>query len=131
VCNAEDYNVVGLVSGNVWSLEANIPCDEVSYRYFIASIDPTHSNAVHVRKWETHMQTRIIRRSDEPQAPNADYDTFGVINETDKADKGWLTNETILQFKFFNNPFALKERIKNRLLYVKVNCNHQPIASHN
>lgn len=98
----------------------NIPCDvEINYRYFIASIDPSHQESVHVRKWETHLKTRCISKGDEPQVNN-DTETFGIVNGVEKIDKGWLTNETILQFKFFNNPFNLKERMRNRPLYVKV-----------
>lgn len=98
----------------------SIPKDvEIEYRYFIASVDPSdESGSVHVRRWETHLNPRRIPK-DEEQAPNV-VDHFGVLDGVEKFDKGWLTNETILQFKFFNNPFALKERIKNRLLYVKV-----------
>lgn len=97
-----------------------IPCDvDINYRYFVASIDPSHQASVHVRKWETHLKTRSIPRGDDPQG-FSDVDTFGIVGVSQKVDKGWLTNETILQFKFFNNPFNLKERIKNRLLYVKV-----------
>ena len=47
-------------------------------------------------------------------------DTFGVVEGAEKIDRGWLTNETVFQFKFFNNPFNLKERVKSRLLFVKV-----------
>lgn len=112
--------------GRIWSVEVNIPCDvDVQYRYFISSIDPSNQSSVHVRKWETHLKTRVIPQSSEPQA-FSDVETFGIINGVQKVDKGWLTNETIIQFKFFNNPFNLKERIKNRLLYVKVNLLRVP-----
>lgn len=114
-----------IILGNIWNLEVNIPCDtDVNFRYFIASIDPSHpTDSVHVRRWESHLNTRKIPRGNEPQA-NADTDIFGSVNGIDKIDKGWLTNETILQFKFFNNPFMMKDRIKNRLLYVKVTITH-------
>lgn len=101
-------------------MEVDIPCDsDVGYRYFVASIDPSHQASVHVRKWETSIKPRMISKGDEPQLPN-DVETFGVVDGKLKLDKGWLINETILQLKFFNNPFNLKERVKNRLLYVKV-----------
>lgn len=74
---------------------------------------------MHVRKWETHLTPRRIAK-DEDQASNS-MDHFGVVDGVEKVDKGWLTHETILQFKFFNNPLSLKDRIKDRLLYVKVN----------
>lgn len=80
---------------------------------------------MHVRKWETHLKPRRIPKGNEPQALE-DVDTFGVIDGVEKIDKGWLSSETILQLKFINNPFNLKERMKNRLLFVKVN-----IRTHN
>lgn len=107
-------------SGEIWSAEVNIPYDvDVNYRYFIASIDPSNQASVHVRRWETHIKPRKISKGNEPQATN-DIETFGVVEGVEKIDKGWLTNETILQFKFLNNPFNLKDRIKGRLLHVKV-----------
>lgn len=125
----DDYFTVLLfdVSLGLWSVEVNIPDEDVHYRYFVASLDPSHlcgDSSVHVRRFETHMKTRVILKGNEPQAPN-DIETFGVVDGIEKVDKGWLTNETVLEFKFFNNPFNLKERVKNRLLYVKVtmtNC---------
>jgi glycerophosphocholine phosphodiesterase GPCPD1 len=112
--------MISLILDRLWSAEVGIPCDtDIEYRYFIASIDPQIGNdMVHVRKWETHLKPRHISKDNESQIPTVE--TFGDINGVEKVDRGWLTNETILQFKFFNNPFHLKERVKNRLLYVKV-----------
>lgn len=108
------------IGSNIWTLKLNVPSNiEINYRYFIASIDPSNPTSVHVRKWETHLKPRCIPVEDTATADNT-IETFGVVNGDEKIDKGWLTNETILQFKFFNNPFMLKERIKNRLLYVKM-----------
>lgn len=104
----------------LWSVEVGIQCDtDIEYRYFIASIDPQIGNdMVHVRKWETHLKPRYISKDSESQI--SQVDTFGLVQGVEKVDRGWLTNETVLQFKFFNNPFHLKERVKSRLLYVKV-----------
>lgn len=98
----------------------------MKYRYLICSVDPTSGN-VHVRRFETHLVPRQVpidlaeeeaNGSKEKVQPK--IDTLGDIDGTIKLDKGWLTTETIMQFKFFDNPFSVKERIKNRLLYVKV-----------
>ena len=109
----------------MWTIELALPGDvSIPFRYFVASIDPCSQNeAVHVRRWESHLEPRVIPSGMDLQT-NPDYDTFGTVKGVEKIDKGWLTNETILQFKFFSNPFALKERIKNRLLYVKVSKLH-------
>jgi glycerophosphocholine phosphodiesterase GPCPD1 len=106
-----------------WSAEVGIPSDvEVEYRYFVASIDPQIGNdMVHVRRWETHLTPRRIQRNSEAQNS---VETFGVVDGVEKVDRGWLTNETVVQFKFFNNPFNLKERVKNRMVFVKV-IDHQ------
>uniref|UniRef100_A0A182ML41 GP-PDE domain-containing protein n=1 Tax=Anopheles culicifacies TaxID=139723 RepID=A0A182ML41_9DIPT len=110
---------------NIWRLATELPRDaSVKYRYLICSVDPTSGN-VHVRRFETHIVPRQvpIDLADE-EVPTSQVqpkiDTLGDIDGNIKLDKGWLTTETIMQFKFFDNPFSVKERIKNRLLYVKI-----------
>lgn len=100
---------------------------------------------IHVRRWETHFKPRQIcadpekvtnteseATSDSPSTSNSsrspsskapDIDTFGDINGLEKIDRGWLTTETVYQFKFIRNPFILRQKLKNRLLYVKVSKN--------
>lgn len=103
---------------NIWSLTLTVPSNkEINYRYFIASIDESHPTNVHVRKWESHLKTRSIKPGDQP---SIDIDTFGVVNGVEKVDNGWLTHETVILFKFLNNPFVLKERVRNRQLFIKV-----------
>ncbi|XP_049277115.1 glycerophosphocholine phosphodiesterase GPCPD1 isoform X2 [Anopheles funestus] len=110
---------------NIWRLATELPRDaSVKYRYLICSVDPTSGN-VHVRRFETHTVPRQvpIDLSDEEVHTGQvqpKIDTLGDIDGNIKLDKGWLTTETIMQFKFFDNPFSVKERIKNRLLYVKI-----------
>jgi glycerophosphocholine phosphodiesterase GPCPD1 len=102
-----------------WTTQVDLPCDaNINFRYFIASVDPSANPfCCHVRKFESHLKPRsVLAKQDDIN----DFDTFGFVDGQEKIDKGWLTNETILNFKFFNDPFALKERIKNRLLYVKI-----------
>ncbi|XP_058058575.1 glycerophosphocholine phosphodiesterase GPCPD1 [Anopheles bellator] len=114
-------------TSNVWRLETELPREvSVTYRYLICSIDPTTEN-VHVRRFETHLVPRQIpvwladETADGPgKGGELKIDTLGDINGNVKLDKGWLTTETIVQFKFFDNPFSVKDRIKNRLLYVKI-----------
>lgn len=116
------------------------------YRYLICSIDPITEN-VHVRRWETHIKPRQISADhgevtqidsksspvakaapQQPSSPSTsknsvpEIDTFGDINGVEKIDRGWLTTETVFQFKFIRNPFILKQKLKNRLLYVKVSA---------
>lgn len=102
---------------------------------------------VHVRRWETHLFPRQIsadhgevakidselspvssavpQKTGSPSTSTQNIvpgiDTFGDIDGLEKIDRGWLTTETVYQFKFIRNPFILKQKLKNRLLYVKVN----------
>lgn len=101
---------------------------------------------IHVRRWETHLNPRQIsadqgevaqiesesspvstavpKQTSSPTTSSKtdvpDIDTFGDINGVEKIDRGWLTTETVFQFKFIRNPFVLRQKLKNRLLYVKV-----------
>lgn len=119
--NPEKAVLMNQQEDNKWSVDIRIPNDiEIRYRYFVASVDPV-TQAVHVRKWETHLKPRQVPVVNNGDRPNRTlFDTFGDLNGCVKIDKGWLTNETILQFKFFNNPFTLKESKKNKLLYIKL-----------
>lgn len=119
------------LDSNVWSQTVSIPKDkDIPYRYLICTVDP-NTGHTHVKRWETHMKPRkisayhddIIENSVASNSLiNGDIDTFGDINGVEKIDRGWLTTETILQFKFIRNPFVLKQKLKNRLLYVKVSA---------
>ncbi|XP_037906602.1 glycerophosphocholine phosphodiesterase GPCPD1 isoform X1 [Hermetia illucens] len=102
---------------NDWSLTTNIPRDrQVYYRFFVCSIDPT-TESKHVRRWETHLHPRSIPEMGDKAESD---DIFGDVEGEEKIDRGWLTTESIVQLKFFNSPFALKQRMKSRLLYIKV-----------
>lgn len=92
---------------------------EIRYRYLICSVDP-QTEEIHVRQWETHIEPRAVPYNKVEGADECEMDVYGDVKGEIKLDRGWLTSETIVQFKFFNNPFMLKERIKNKLLYVKV-----------
>lgn len=50
-----------------------------------------------------------------------DPDRFGYHNGYCKVERGWLTDETVIQFKLFNNPIKIwKNRLQNRSLFIKV-----------
>lgn len=70
-----------------------------------------------MRRWETHPDPRQISAD---CVENSVVDTFGDINGVKKVDRGWLTTETMYQFKFIRNPFSLKQTLKDRSLSVKV-----------
>lgn len=116
----------------VWSGTVNIPLNKsVRYRYFIYAHDPACTVAeqpqLHIRRWETHLYPRQVAAFSSTadvvssqQQPDQPTDTFGDVSGVEKIDNGWLTSETLIQFKFFANPFHLKQKLKNRLLYVKL-----------
>lgn len=137
--------LLSFTDSNIWSRDIYIPANQdVPYRYLICTVDPMTEN-VHVRRWETHLNPRQISADHgevtqidsklspvvetavpKPSLPSTSaksvpgIDTFGDINGVEKIDRGWLTTETVFQFKFIRNPFILKQKLKNRLLYVKV-----------
>jgi len=50
-----------------------------------------------------------------------DPDKFGYHNNYCKIERGWLTDETVIQFKLFNNPIKLwKNRLQNKKVHIKV-----------
>lgn len=102
---------------NNWVASVAIPRDrEIHYRYLVCAVDPTTENVI-VRRWETHLAPRVIPELGDT---SESHDIFGDVNGVIKIDRGWLTCESIIQFKFFSSPFIWKHRMKNRLLYVKV-----------
>ncbi|XP_023308663.1 glycerophosphocholine phosphodiesterase GPCPD1 [Lucilia cuprina] len=104
---------------NVWSVQVSIPRDRATeYRYLVCAIEPTTEKYL-VRRWETHLEARKIPELDE-EFDNANTDVFGELNGVERVDRGWLTSETIVQLKFFNAPFSWKQRMKRRLMHVKV-----------
>lgn len=134
-----------VVDSNVWSRDVYVPANQViPYRYLICSVEPITEN-VHVRRWETHFNPRQILANPEEvtqtesnttlvaenmpkssggspstSSTTPDIDTFGDINGLEKIDRGWLTTETVYQFKFIRNPFVMRQKLKHRLVYVKV-----------
>lgn len=103
---------------------------DIEFRYFIAVVcqpNGTKNSAMTriIRKWETHLTPRIIKSNtesnikDDNSPPNAQK--FGYYNGYCKIERGWLTDETVIQFKLFDNPIKLwKNRLQNKNLYIKM-----------
>ena len=72
------------------------------------------SNKKLVRRWETHLKPRIIPAFTERLGQSND------LNGETKIDRGWLTTETIMQFKFSNNSIIIKKKSNNRKMSIKV-----------
>ncbi|TDG42800.1 hypothetical protein AWZ03_010775 [Drosophila navojoa] len=104
--------------GHVWTAQVYIPrhCD-TQYRYVVFGVDAA-SEQLLVRRWEVQLEPRCIKELDE-QPPEC-QETFGCVNGQEKVDRGWLTKESLVQLKFFYAPFTWKQRMKRRLVHVKV-----------
>ncbi|XP_037959734.1 glycerophosphocholine phosphodiesterase GPCPD1 [Teleopsis dalmanni] len=111
---------------NVWFANMDLNNKSVEYRYFVCAIDPISEKLI-VRRWETHLVPRLLQLQQEQK--ETCLHIFGVIDDVEKVDRGWLTTETLVQLKFFNAPFTFKQRMKRRLLYVKVTPMHLKIPS--
>ncbi|XP_076675088.1 glycerophosphocholine phosphodiesterase GPCPD1 isoform X3 [Andrena cerasifolii] len=116
--------------GQIFSRKVALPVDaDIEFRYFVAVICQSNgtknsAKTLIIRRWETHMKPHLIKKN----APSnftsdslPDPDTFGYHNGYCKIERGWLTDETVIQFKLFNNPIKLwKNRLQNRKVHIKM-----------
>ncbi|XP_046404037.1 glycerophosphocholine phosphodiesterase GPCPD1-like isoform X1 [Ischnura elegans] len=137
ICSGED--------DNIWSCVVSIPADDVEYRYFICVIIEPFGDMLErqsiVRQWETSFQPRTILRqgaengmdflTQPPLPPQQSYgsncidnpepEEFGIHNNMSRVERGWLTSDTVLQLKLFDNPIQLwKKKLKGKKVSVKV-----------
>lgn len=101
---------------DVWTKSIVIPntCD-VFYRYAICLINEENNDVI-VRRWETHIHPRVIKEN--VLVPVTDV--FGENDGKQRISRGWLTSQTLVQFKFMNSPLKLKSRLGGRLMNIKV-----------
>lgn len=101
---------------DIWRKSIIIPntCN-VFYRYAICVIDESTSDMV-IRRWETTVQPREINEN----MRHPIVDMFGNYDGKHNVTTGWLTCQTLIQFKFINNPLKLKSRLAGRLFNIKV-----------
>ncbi|CAD6227564.1 GSCOCG00001248001-RA-CDS [Cotesia congregata] len=114
----------------VFSLKISLPTDtDIEFRYFIAVVCQSNSTknsakTLIIRKWETHMSPRLLKKSTPSNFTDdliPDPEKFGYYNGYYKVERGWLTDETVMQFKLFNNPIKIwKNRLQNKKLYIKM-----------
>ncbi|CAG7836348.1 unnamed protein product, partial [Allacma fusca] len=80
-----------------------------------------------VRRWESHLTPRIISNNEYLVDPVAE--TFGAHDGAIKIEHGWLTSETVIQFKISNSPLQFwRKKYKNtpiRLKMVAMNISRQ------
>ncbi|KAH8377163.1 hypothetical protein KR093_003741 [Drosophila rubida] len=91
---------------------------DVEYRYIILAVDPMRGVSM-VRFWEVSREPRVIRTCHN-LLKSCDY--FGqlyVEGDHHRVIRGWLTEETYVQFRIFNAPFIWLNQ-KPRTLHVHV-----------
>uniref|UniRef100_A0A023FBW1 Glycerophosphocholine phosphodiesterase GPCPD1 n=2 Tax=Triatoma infestans TaxID=30076 RepID=A0A023FBW1_TRIIF len=117
-------------SENIWSGTTKIPLNQdVYYRYVVCIIvEPdghkfTHRQFIE-RRWETNRKPRVIpkRALYCPKAVNEqEADVMGFYDNKERIDRGWLTTETAIQLKLFNEHLQIwKSKLRGRPISVKV-----------
>lgn len=104
-----------------WSLTVSLPRKYViQYRYLICAL--TANGKKVLRFWEPHYESRLISRyQTQCLNDNAIYETFGFINDKFKVERGWIDSYlTVVQFKFYHEPFELNTIEEQTELYVKI-----------
>ncbi|XP_053988445.1 glycerophosphocholine phosphodiesterase GPCPD1-like isoform X2 [Hylaeus volcanicus] len=116
--------------GQIFSQKVALPIDtDIVFRYFVAVICQSNgtknsAKTLLIRRWETHMIPRVVKKNTPSNFTGdslPDPDKFGYYNGYCKIERGWLTDETVIQFKIFNNPIKLwKNRLQNKKVYIKM-----------
>ncbi|KAJ0181759.1 hypothetical protein K1T71_002481 [Dendrolimus kikuchii] len=101
---------------DLWSKTVIIPntCD-IFYRYAICVVDEDTNNVI-IRRWETNITPRVIKET----MLHPLSDLFGQYDGENNVSTGWLTEQSLVQFKFVNNPLKLKSRLAARIMNIKV-----------
>ncbi|XP_076161631.1 glycerophosphocholine phosphodiesterase GPCPD1 isoform X2 [Ptiloglossa arizonensis] len=117
-------------NGQIFSQKVALPIDtDVVFRYFVAVICQSNgtknsAKTLIIRRWETHIVPRLVKKNTPSNFTSdslPDPDKFGYYNGYCKIERGWLTDETVIQFKIFNNPIKLwKNRLQNRKVHIKM-----------
>ncbi|KAG6446286.1 hypothetical protein O3G_MSEX004390 [Manduca sexta] len=103
-------------SSDLWNKSIIIPnIGDVYYRYAICLLNES-TNDIIVRSWETNIHPRVIKEN----MLHPSTDIFGEYDGKQSVSTGWLTSQTLVQFKFCNNPLNLKSRLAGRSMNIKV-----------
>lgn len=110
--------LIRLENSPCWTLTVSLPLNRnVHYRYFVCAINSRGRKFV--RFWETHFGARHISPYQEQDVGSTECETFGIVNNKQKIERGWLHPYiTVVQFKFDQAPFVLKTNYVN--LQIKI-----------
>lgn len=104
------------VTPTVWNAIVKLSSPgKVQYRYFVYSLDSL--GRIQIKRWEAYVEPRNMRTCN---GNCMRMDQFGYIDGQKKIARGWLTNETIVQFKFLNQVFAFDGAKVPEKMYLKV-----------
>ncbi|KZS21732.1 Glycerophosphocholine phosphodiesterase GPCPD1 [Daphnia magna] len=122
-------SIVNSSDGNeIWQGTVQLPLDqEVYFRYFtcivldhMAENDEGNKRDLIVRRWETNISPRLIKINSS-QNDLIHIDLFGTYNGETRVDRGWLTKETVVQLKLYNDPIRMwKKSLHGKAFRVKV-----------
>ena len=107
----------------VWELTTTLDDQEEQlFRYCVVVIlEPLclgNPRRIIVRRWETHQLPRKITKcQDQPE----DLDIFGVVDRVQRVQRGWLTDEMVIQFKLSGGGMTIyKKKYSEHRLWVKL-----------
>ncbi|XP_021926115.1 glycerophosphocholine phosphodiesterase GPCPD1-like isoform X2 [Zootermopsis nevadensis] len=101
----------------VWSVVISIPRDcEVKFRYFVGiAFEPDGE------KLSSRQENIPGVSVDSNIHQDVEPDIFGLYDSGKMIDRGWLTTETVVQFKLFENPIQLwKRKYEGRKVHIKL-----------
>jgi len=101
----------------VWTGAVRLPSnEEIQFRYFTCIVV---EETLIVRRWEANILPRTIISGNGRH--NAHLDLFGTYFGETRVNRGWLTKETIVQFKLFSEPIQMwKKSLRGKSFRVKV-----------
>ncbi|XP_037806147.1 glycerophosphocholine phosphodiesterase GPCPD1-like [Lucilia sericata] len=107
-------------NSSCWTLTVTLPRKyDIHYRYLVCALNARGQRIV--RFWETHCEARLISRYQMQDIESLECETFGIYKDKIKLERGWINPySTVVQFKFYQDPFVLKHTIINSPLYVKI-----------
>jgi len=109
---------------DLWHLNSTLD-EEVDhlFRYCVVVIlqplCPGNPRRIIVRRWETHLLPRKIGKNSNCSEKSAD--TFGIIDGIHRIQRGWLTDEMVIQFKLSHEGITIyKKKYSEHRLWAKM-----------
>ncbi|XP_074655941.1 glycerophosphocholine phosphodiesterase GPCPD1-like isoform X2 [Tubulanus polymorphus] len=111
----------------IWSREIRVKSADIKYRYFTCFLkQPDNEDDkqvdVMITRWETNIRPRRFHAfgiagnsSDYEQESGAAI--FGRYDGRQKIGKGWLTGQTEIQLRLYNNPIVMWKQSRKRQRY--------------